>query len=223
MKDLRILACTDIHGSKEAVAMLVDASRKERYDAIVVSGDFTTMGSTDFVKDFVSRFDTKVLAVPGNCDYPDTVTVLEQADASVHNMRVDLGGKAFFGFGGGVPTTSGMPFEVDEEIIERSLRSVAVPEGVMVTHTPAFGMNDRLRSGHGGGSEGILRVAKEFVPVLALSGHIHESRGKVVTKDTTFVNPGPARNGFYASITVGDAAEVELHEVQLKARKPTMF
>lgn len=223
MKDLRLLACTDIHGSKEALAMLVEASRSEKFDAMVVCGDFTTMGSSDFVKDFVTRFDTKILAVPGNCDYPDTVGVLEQANASVHNMRVELGGRTFYGFGGGVPTASGMPFEIDEDIIERSLRSIAVPDGVMVTHAPAFGMNDRLRSGHNAGSEGILRVAKEFVPVLALSGHVHESRGKVVTKDSTFVNPGPAKNGFYASITVGDAAEVELHQVELKKAKPTMF
>lgn len=223
MRDLKLLACSDVHGSKEAVAMLVDASMKERYDAIVVCGDFTTMGSLDFVKDFVSRFSTRVLAVPGNCDYPDTVGILEQANASVHNLRVELGGRSFYGFGGGVPTDSGMPFEIDESIIERSLRSVAVPDGVMVTHTPAYGMNDRLKSGHRGGSEGILRVAKEFVPVLALSGHIHESKGKVVTKDTTFVNPGPARSGHYASIMVGDAAEVEFHEVELKATKHTIF
>ena len=223
MRDLRLLACTDIHGSKEAVDMLVEASEKEMFDAVVVCGDFTTMGSLDFVKDFVTRFETRVLGVPGNCDYPDTVGVLERANASVHNMRVQLGGKTLYGFGGGAPTDSGMPFEVDESIIERSLRSIAVRDGIMVTHTPAFGFNDRLRSGGNGGSEGILRVANEFTPVLALSGHVHESRGKVVTKDSTFVNPGPARNGFYASVTVGDAAEVEMQQVDLKKSKPTMF
>jgi Icc-related predicted phosphoesterase len=41
--------------------------------------------------------------------------------------------------------------------------------------------------------------------------------------ETTFVNPGPARNGFYATITVGDAAEVELHAVELKRSKPTTY
>jgi Icc-related predicted phosphoesterase len=223
MRDLRLLACSDIHGSKEAVAMLEEVSSRENYDAIVVCGDFTTMGSLDFVKDFVTGFKTRVLAVPGNCDYPDTVGVLEQANASVHNMRVELGGRSFFGFGGGVPTNSGMPFEVDESIIERSLRSIAVPDGIMVTHTPAYGMNDRFRSGGNGGSQGILRVAKEFKPVLALSGHVHESRGKMLTVETLFLNPGPARDGSYASVVVGDVAEAELHSVELKKGKPTMF
>jgi Icc-related predicted phosphoesterase len=93
----------------------------------------------------------------------------------------------------------------------------------MVTHTPAYGMNDAARGGRNLGSEGILRVANEFKPVLAISGHVHESRGKVITMDTTFVNPGPAKNGFYASIRVSDIVDVRFHEIKLKKNKPTTF
>jgi hypothetical protein len=223
MRELKLLVCSDIHGSKEALDMLQKASGEDCYDAVIVCGDFTTFGSPDFTKEALTRFQTRVLAIPGNCDVPETVTVLEHANASVHNLRVEVGGRTFFGFGGGMPTESGMPFEMEEDIIERSLRSIAVPGGVMVTHMPAYGMNDRLRSGHSGGSEGILRVAKEFKPVLALSGHIHEARGKVMSADTTYVNPGPARNGFYASIVLGESADVQFHEVKLNRGKPTMF
>ena len=138
-------------------------------------------------------------------------------------MRVSLHGWNFFGFGGGLPSNSGMPFEIDEDIVERSLRAIAISEGIMVTHTPAYGMNDASRAGQSLGSEGILRVAKEFKPVLALSGHVHESRGKVLTMDTAFVNPGPAKNGLYASIRIGEVVDVEFHEVKLNRNKPTMF
>lgn len=211
MRELRLLVCSDIHGSENALKTLSEAARSAPYDAVIACGDFTTMGSTDFVRRFLGSFDQRVLAVPGNCDVPDTVTVLEDSGASVHNVRRELDGWQFFGFGGGMPGSYGMPFEVEEDIMERSLRSVAIKEGIMVTHTPPYGMNDHGRFGGHAGSKGILRVAQEFVPVLALSGHIHEARGKVLTKDTTFVNPGPARNGCYASIVVGEAVEVEFH------------
>lgn len=216
LKELRILACSDMHGSSEALQMLKRAEKASEYDLMIVSGDFTTFGSTQFTKKFLSSFDTKILAVPGNCDVPDTVAVLEDGGASVHNMQAEVSGWKFFGFGGSPPGGSNMPFEVEEDILERSLRSVAVKDGVMVTHMPPYGMNDVDHQGLRRGSRGILRVAQEFKPVLAISGHIHESRGKVLTKDTAFVNPGPSKSGFYASILLGDAVEVEFHEVKLK-------
>lgn len=212
MKELRLLVCSDLHGSAKAADMISDAAASGTYDAVVICGDFTTFGSTDYTKALLNRLEVRVLAVPGNCDVPDTVAVLEDHEASVHNLVVDLGGWRFFGFGGGLPTDSGMPFEIEEDIIERSLRSIAVKGGVMVTHVPALGFNDHMRFGRRGGSEGVLRVAQEFKPVLALSGHIHEARGRAVSADTVFVNPGPARNGSYASVRLGESIEVEFHD-----------
>jgi Icc-related predicted phosphoesterase len=223
MKELSILACSDLHGSAEALDMLEAAASADKYDLLVACGDFTTFGSTDYTKEFLRRIKIKILAVPGNCDIPDNVAVLEQADASIHNTRANLNGWKFFGFGGGLPTNMGMPFEIEEGFMERSLRAVAIPEGIMVTHMPSYGMNDVGRSGRNAGSKGILRIAQEFKPVLALAGHYHESRGKVMSMDTTFVNPGPAKKGFYASVRVGDVVEVDFHEVKPNATKPTMF
>ncbi len=203
--------------------MLEAAVSSDKYDLLVACGDFTTFGSTDYTKEFLTRIGIRVLAVPGNCDIPDTVAVLEEADASIHNARASVSGWQFFGFGGGLPTSTGMPFEIEEDMMERALRTVAVPEGIMVTHTPSYGMNDLARSGKNAGSKGILRVAQEFKPVLALAGHYHESRGKVISKDTTFVNPGPAKKGFYASVRVGEVVEVTFHEIKQDSTKPTMF
>ena len=223
MKELHILVCSDLHGSAEALDMLEAAVSADKYDLLVACGDFTTFGSTEYTEEFLRRIKIKILAVPGNCDIPDNVPVLEHADASIHNTRANVDGRQFFGFGGGPPTNMGMPFEIEESLIERSLRAVAVPEGIMVTHMPSYGMNDIGRSGKNAGSKGILRIAQEFKPVLALAGHYHESRGKVMSKDTTFVNPGPAKKGFYASVRVGEVVEVDFHEVKQNTKKPTMF
>jgi len=212
MAELRILACSDLHNSAKAADMIVRLADSGDYEALVIAGDFTTTGPVSFIRDFLRRISIRVFAVPGNCDMLETVEALEDADASVHNTQVEFESLKFFGFGGAVPG-AGMPFEIEEDIIERSLRSVAAHGGVMVTHMPALGMNDLTRAGRHVGSEGILRVANEFAPVLHVSGHIHESRGRIIAAKTTFVNPGPSRNGNYANVAIGDVVEAELmHE-----------
>ncbi len=194
--------------------MLADAASSGAYDAMVVCGDFTTFGTTEFTSKFLKSFKLRIFAVPGNCDVPETVSVLEAGNASIHNLREEFGGWQFFGTGGGLPG-GGMPFEIEDDILERSLRSVAVQQGIMITHCPAYGMNDLSRNARHAGSKGILRVAQEFKPVLAVAGHVHEARGKLVSKDTVFVNPGSSRNGFYASAHLEDVVDVKFHEVQL--------
>lgn len=223
MKDVNMFVCSDLHGSQEALSMLPKLAVPKEYDLMVVCGDFTTMGSVDYVADFLKRLKIKVLAVPGNCDMPDTVGVLEKAYASVHNKHITFGGWQFFGFGGSVPTSSEMPFEIEEAEIERSLRAIAVQGGVMVTHTPPYGMNDIGRSGIHGGSKRILSVANDFKVKLSLSGHMHESRGVQTLGGTVFVNPGSARNGHYASIWLGNEVKVRLQEYGRMKSKPKTY
>jgi len=222
--DIHMLVCSDLHASEEALEMVARLVRAEEFDLLVVCGDFTTVGTTDYVARFLKTAgDVKVLAVPGNCDIPETVDVLEKAHASVHDRRVEFGGWQFYGYGGGPKTSSSMPFEVEETEMERALRAVAVPGGVMVTHTPPYGINDTGRAGNHGGSEGILRIAREFGPKLALSGHMHESRGSKDIGGTTFVNPGSARRGLYASIWLGRDVRVQLNEDERLSRNPTTY
>lgn len=215
LSELNLLVCSDPHGSDEALDVLEKATSEGSFDALVMCGDFTTFGTTDYTKKFLERFKLRVLAVPGNCDIPETVALLEHFNASIHNVREEFQGRQFFGFGGSLPG-GGMPFEIEEDIIERSLRSVAAAGGIMVTHCPPYGINDLTRSGHHLGSKGILRVVNEFRPALALSGHVHEARGRVLSKDTVFVNPGSSRRGHYASIRLGEDIEVKMHDVPVK-------
>lgn len=212
-QDVNILVCSDLHASEGALEMIGKLAEPDEYDLLVICGDFTTYGSLDYADRLLKRVKKlMVLAIPGNCDMPDIVKLLEKKHASLHNRRVEFAGWQFFGFGGSVPTSNGMPFEVDEKVIESSLRSVAMKHGVMVTHQPAFGMNDMGRSGKHAGSRSILKVAQEFTPKLALAGHLHESVGAITVGDTVFVNPGSARNGCYASVWLGDQVRVKLHQ-----------
>lgn len=212
MEMLNLLVLSDLHGSEDALKMLREVEASGRFDLILVCGDFTTYGTAKYVRRFLSSARAQVLAVPGNCDTPEIADALEDSGTSLHNRRTDFRGRPFFGFGGAPVTSQQMPFEVEEDVIEDSLMSVAARGGVMVTHTPAYGMNDRGFSGHHSGSKGIMRVAREFEPVLAVSGHIHEDRGTRESGGTVFVNPGPANRGFYAKVELGDSARAVLKE-----------
>jgi Icc-related predicted phosphoesterase len=150
--------------------------------------------------------------------------VLEDADASLHGRRVTFNGSEFFGFGGGLLSPAHMPFEIEEEEMVTSLAAIGVEGGVMVTHTPPYGMNDRSKSGRSRGSKGILRVAKELKPRLVLSGHMHEARGECKEDGIVFVNPGPAREGFYAVAELGQQVSVDLFQVEtLRERRLKTF
>ena len=72
----RLLHCSDLHFgdiSDSTDRALVDALNGARADAVVVSGDFTMVGSTrEFraARRFVDAVDHRVVAVPGNHDVP---------------------------------------------------------------------------------------------------------------------------------------------------------
>lgn len=206
-----LLVCSDLHGSDETLALLRKAEREVSPEAVIVCGDVTTYGSEEYMRRLLDNFETDLVAVPGNCDTDDMLRMLEEAGASVHNRRVRIHGLDVFGFGGGLPSHSHMPFEVDEKDMVAGLRGVAVPGGVMVTHTPPRGVNDIDRTGNHIGSQGIMEVVEEFRPRLVLSGHVHEARGRHAKDGTVFVNPGPARGGHYARIELGQDIEVQLY------------
>ena len=205
-----LLVCSDLHGSDEALDLLRKAEKTLSPDAVVVCGDVTTYGSADYMRRLLDNFDSDLLAVPGNCDTDEMLRMLEDAGASVHGKRVCKLGHDVFGFGGGMPSSSHMPFEVEEDDMVAGLRSVAVRGGLMVTHTPPKGVNDTDRAGRHIGSQGIMKVVEEFKPRLVLSGHVHEARGERTVDGTVYVNPGPARGGRYALVRLGQETEVQL-------------
>lgn len=213
MMEVNLLVCSDIHGSKKALKTIGNAVEDEPFDAIVICGDLTTDGSPKFARKLLDSLGTKVIAVPGNCDSMAIASLLDLAGASVHGKVVDMNGLRFFGFGGAPPSPYGMPFEIPEEVMANKLREIGVRGGVMVTHTPALGMNDLSASGNNMGSKAILDVASELRPRLALSGHIHEARGETVSRGTVFVNPGAAKDGYYAKVRLAQSVRVSLCSV----------
>ena len=75
---------------------------------------------------------------------------------------------------------------------------------ILMTHAPSYGTLDQIPSGQSVGSPAIKDIVGRYHPILAMSGHIHEAIGVVEKDGTTFVNPGPAKDGRMAIIDIDD-------------------
>jgi len=204
---MRILAITDIHGSesvKYAVREWLDMFKPE---IVTISGDITNFGPPSWARKFLDAIPLPKFAVPGNCDPPNVIEEIKKSKAKcLHFSREKYKDFEFVGLGGSISTPFGTPFELEEEEIYNELKKVIVPRAIIVSHTPAKGHLDSIPSrGSGLGSVSLLRIVKEYQPILFISGHIHESVGVERDGKTVFVNPGPAKNNMCAIIDIPDA------------------
>ena len=84
---------------------------------------------------------------------------------------------------------------------------------VLVTHQPARGTDaDRSGDRHCG-SDAVFDFVARTQPLLAISGHVHESPAIDRIANTTIVNPGPFCQGCYACIEI---TEKGVKNAQLK-------
>jgi len=120
-------------------------------------------------------------------------------------------GMKIVGLGGSNPTIFNTPFEISEEEILSSLEPLSDGVTVLMVHAPAFGHLDTIPSGMMVGSESIRTIVDRYKPKVVLSGHIHEARGIKECDGVLFLNPGSAKEGYAALLTVDDSgAKAEL-------------
>lgn len=206
---MRILQMSDLHGSQRALKDSRSLIAKHDPDLFLVTGDITNFGPVAYARRLFEGLPTKALGIPGNCDPVDIVPLMESLGVNLHGRREEFGGQTIVGLGGSSPTPFRTPFEVSEEDLLSSLRSLMVRDAILATHSPPKGHVDVLPwSGHVG-SEAVRQVVDEFEPKLVLCGHIHEARG-VEEGQVTYVNPGPASNGYAALVDVEERPRVTL-------------
>jgi len=211
---MKFLVVSDIHGNMAAADWINSIAEKEDVDYVLVLGDITDFGPNEVAEKILGPVKRDVYAIPGNCDplsLPDTISSVA---IDMHGKTADLDGFHVAGLGGSNPTIFNTPFELDEETIYKMLKPISKEGMILMVHAPPYGINDMIPSGLNVGSKSILKIVKEFRPVLVLSGHIHEDYGVKYINGTTFVNPGPAKDGMYALVEVdGGAVKAELFTV----------
>ena len=144
-------------------------------------------------------------------------------------------GLAFAGSGGALKFTGTTPNErTDDELIS-DLSIVAEQESeegygekewnnlILITHQPPYdtGM-DKITAGISTGSKNIRAFIEEHQPLVALSGHIHESYATGKLGKTVLMNPGSLAEGRYGILEVeqDDDGTWKVTTCELKEIKP---
>lgn len=212
---MRFLVFTDLHQKASVIDKINDMIDKNGAEFAVCLGDVTDFGTGEDAADILSRIKTKVYAIPGNCDPLDFPQSISDVAIDMHGNAEVIDGLRFVGLGGSNITIFGTPFELEEDDIYDGLDGNCEDGMVLMTHAPSYGVLDQIPSGQSVGSPAIKDIVDLYHPILAMSGHIHEAVGVVVSGGTTFVNPGPAKDGRMAIVDINDG------EVDVKLIAPT--
>ncbi len=206
---MKIIALTDIHGKLQALADI--AHDLEAADVVLLTGDLTMFGRRDDalrVLDAVRQYNPRVLAVMGNCDYPEVEALLIEEGICLHRTHRTVDGVTFVGLGGSLPCPMPTLNEWTESEIADHLE--AAWEGlnpsdpfVLVSHQPpADTVVDRAAIGKHVGSAAVRHFIERYRPAICFSGHIHEAQGTDLVSGTLCINPGPFLEGLYAWVEI---------------------
>jgi Icc-related predicted phosphoesterase len=175
-------------------------------DCVLVLGDITDFGPNEVAEEILGPVERIIYAIPGNCDPLDLPDTISEVAIDMHGKTANLDGFHLAGLGGSNITIFHTPFELEEDVIYKMLKPISKERMILMVHVPPFGINDMIPSGLNVGSPSVLKIVEEFRPILVLSGHIHEDHGVKHLDGTTFVNPGPAKDGMYAIVEVDEGA-----------------
>lgn len=208
---LRIIAGSDLHNSRAGFEWFCRIVEQDKPDLVVFLGDFITRQPLAFTREVLAALRSLAAAcyvVPGNWDPKETLAEIDAQGGdrlrNLHHARAELGGYSFAGLGGSVTTPIGTtPLEFPEDGFADSFAPL-LPADVWVLHNPILDYRD-LASGrmHAGSSSlaSLWRNQAEM-PLLVLSGHIHEAVGQEEAQGTLFVNPGSLAERRAARITL---------------------
>lgn len=226
---MKLLIISDGHGDTSRLEKLSGIA--ENMDAVIFAGDFAEFKKPETGKPFLERLvklHDCVFSVTGNCDEPDFLQELENFDICVQGSLAYFKGLSFIGSGGGSKFTGTTPNERTDEELVSDLSIIPSSSGhdhdqewnnlIVITHNPPEGTKlDQIPAGAHVGSPEIRKFIETHRPLLAVSGHIHESRALDELGRTKLVNPGALADGYYAvaEISFPDGKTAEVTSLEL--------
>ncbi|MBN2476043.1 MAG: metallophosphoesterase [Pirellulales bacterium] len=214
---MRLLCLTDLHGSRHALERILAAAPTP--DLILLGGDLTDFGSPDDAQTIVQQAQAsgvEVLAVAGNCDSAEIERRLTELGVALNGRGLVCQAVALQGLSAMPPWLSRMYHFTEDELAGLLEAGYAPLDGttphVVLSHAPPRDVLDRTARGKHVGSTALRAFVQRTQPALVVCGHIHEARGVGRLGPTTVVNCGPAASGLFATVEIGEALRVELHE-----------
>lgn len=206
-----LVALTDIHGKPQAAHDI--AHDLKAADVVLLPGDLTMFGRRDDalrVLDAVRKHNPRVLAVMGNCDFPEVEELLTEEGINLHRGNKTLDGVTFVGLGGSLPCPIPTLNEWTESEIADHLEAAYEGVGpaqtvVLVSHQPPSDtVVDLAGIGKHVGSAAVRHCIERHRPAICFSGHIHEAQGTDAIGGTVLINPGPFLEGHYAWVELDE-------------------
>lgn len=197
---MRILFFTDIHGNTMHLNELIEKSHHA--DIMVCAGDLTIFenGLDDVLKKLNST-GKPVIVVHGNHESESSMSVLSLRYKNIHFIHKSYyiyEDVIFFGHGGGGFSVEDKSFDkvadsfVKEfsKILKKTNKNLRL---ILVTHAPPYNtVIDAIDEGWHVGCKNYRKFIVAQQPIIAVSGHIHETFELDDRIGNTFIlNPGP--------------------------------
>lgn len=215
---MKLLLLADLHNRVEGLRAIA-----EGHDVALLAGDIANFGGLERVRQILITLEAYcpvVLGIPGNCDPPEVRELLKAQGMLLNGTLVEQGSLSFVGLGGTEPAVFNRENEYLHSPFLKQLKTLKsfLKESkpfIFVSHQPPFGTSvDRFANGEHTGSLAIRNFLEETQPLIAVSGHIHEAVCVDRIGKTLLVNPGPFKNGFYATAYVEDTSvEIDLRSL----------
>jgi len=211
---MRIVALSDIHGDISCIRQISDDVSGA--DVVLLVGDLTNFGRQEAARQIIKaiqKYNDRIFAVPGNCDYPEVEMYLTDEGVNLDRKAIVIERTAFVGIGGSLPCLGKTPNEYNEgelkSFLEGAISNLDLDTSIiLVAHQPPFNtVTDLAFNGQHVGSRSIRFFIEKFHPMICFSGHIHEARGIDSIAGTKVVNPGPFREGGYAYARISEKVE----------------
>ncbi|PSP93272.1 hypothetical protein BRC91_10350 [Halobacteriales archaeon QS_4_62_28] len=218
---MRILLVTDIHGKSEKLRRIIDT---EHFDALLCAGDLSDATWYDdyaenlaTVLSILEQSGVRVGAIPGNTDPEhECVDALRSHGMNLHDEVCTWDQFVVAGYGGGIGRTD-QPFDPPGDEIRDAMLALhaqmADRPRIAIIHQPPFDTClDIVESDLHVGDATVRNLFEQVDFDLAVTGHIHESRGQDEVNGTCIVNPGAVMDGYYA------VAEIQGRSIDLEMK-----
>jgi uncharacterized protein len=187
---MKLLAFADLHGSMVLLERVVEQGKS--CDLVVCAGDLTNFESNlPKLLQKLNRINKPVLIIPGNHEGEEYLKLeckKHKHLVFLHKALFKFQDVSFVGYGGGGFSKKDAKFEGFAERVSKHLTKKIV----LITHGPPYGNKlDFIYEEHCG-NKSYTQFIKKLKPVLAVSGHLHETAGREDRLGPTkLVNPGP--------------------------------
>jgi Icc-related predicted phosphoesterase len=215
---MKILIFADIHGEYEKAAEVLAHVKTEGIDLILCPGDFTDMFAVpegfsqmdiaDMVLQKIMALKVPILCVPGNHDPYEVLELFNEYNVNIHDKVKKIKGITFMGWGG-APTPFNSIIEPSEEetaeSLEKLYKKIKGEPFILILHGPPKDTKlDMVFTKRHVGSLAIREFIEKRQPILAISAHIHESRGIDKLGESTLFYPGAIFEGYYGVVEIDE-------------------